>query len=338
MISTWHTALDRSFKNTSTNEHKYQHVSIKSTTCSKFAHDIDLKSVWRHKRWRNFGGASLVCFFLLGAITIAPTTAEKTRYLRRTGTKRHKVDDAAGAADETVKIGPVFAPPVDVSISPEMTTRNYVQTITKINPYAGDLTLHGSTDNYDYKVFNDSLYGMEFPMPDINIPMEKRVIFNFLFDLDIYSFKCFQLSIGSYGVDGEAYENDRTRYKVNMWASDISLKCTGRWHYELSGGGSGTGSLDADIAISSFSALYDLTSKDFRTQSPDSSVIAACTTNGITSVSIKGTGLGLFAPMFKSKINSALTDSMQEQICGLAENIDTTTGPTEVITLLMQYF
>eukprot|EP00588_Corethron_pennatum_P006850 CAMPEP_0194284342 /NCGR_PEP_ID=MMETSP0169-20130528/27391_1 /TAXON_ID=218684 /ORGANISM="Corethron pennatum, Strain L29A3" /LENGTH=220 /DNA_ID=CAMNT_0039030135 /DNA_START=272 /DNA_END=934 /DNA_ORIENTATION=+ len=215
-------------------------------------------------------------------------------------------------------------------------------------PFSKDIVLHRShvTDSsfaaLEWEAFEESINKKwDFLVPNLTVEMEKQLmIFNLSFLLDIYELKCFQPKFGGFELDGNIDSFTVTKYRVKLGATDLSLKCTSRWHYEMTGGGSGTGNMSTDISISSVSATYDLISDNFRTvRYPNESGLTFCAVDGkIENLSIDGTGLGKIAGLFESALEEKLTARMENEICRQAREIDDVAGPISIVFLLQNYF
>jgi len=285
------------------------------------------------------------------AVAVTPATAvpdtdgvsSQVHHLRRD--LRRKKRQKPKVEDNTTP-----EPPVEVQFD----ARAVDSRETDMRPFSHDIVLHRSSGiDSSLSVFEQHIARLEwndfakhidkmwdFQVPNLTVEMEKNLsIFSFSIFLDIYELECSEAKVGGFRLNGNIDSDNVGKYKVQLGAKDLSLRCTSRWHYEMTGGGKGTGTMSTDISITSVAATYDLTSHNFRRGYPTASGLTSCAVNGkISNLEIDGSGIANFAGLFESSLEKKLTAKIEDEVCSQARGIDYVAGPINIVFLLQHYF
>jgi len=184
----------------------------------------------------------------------------------------------------------------------------------KLQNVLGESSYRHLATTEELKLLNQFLEQIEFLLPPMTMPIEKKVFFfEIKANVDIYELKCKNISLQN--VDIEGVLMDEKNYEMHLNGSGINLECSARWHYELSSS-SGTGDFSADIMINSLSTTILLTSENFETELPHAAVTDSCNAEvTVTNPNIDGSGLGAIIALFEDQMASMLSEEIEGVIC-----------------------
>eukprot|EP00588_Corethron_pennatum_P006514 CAMPEP_0194289024 /NCGR_PEP_ID=MMETSP0169-20130528/38188_1 /TAXON_ID=218684 /ORGANISM="Corethron pennatum, Strain L29A3" /LENGTH=264 /DNA_ID=CAMNT_0039036201 /DNA_START=10 /DNA_END=801 /DNA_ORIENTATION=- len=185
-----------------------------------------------------------------------------------------------------------------------------------------DISLHKSLTHPkddDVAAFNEVLHKLRIPIPDVSVPIERKILWAVTFDLEVYDLECAAVSAGAVALDAAPVTPHRD-YGVALNISAMIMTCTGTWDYDMTGWwSSGTGTVSVDVTVESLAASYGV-AIDTGSSSYSAALTECATAGQLHNLEIRGTGLGVFAPLFETRLEKEFSERMEEEICNRATN------------------